>query len=653
MLLTDSIFILLIFSQKTSSQPFIPFGTTSLLFGKLDTTSVSKHISPQCASETGMFSSSLRSSSQIMEVCRENCLEKLKEHMWALKQLDAFGKIPAGISQWLTTSEGSYATCNEVDGQKYETNYCYLMMVPGKNSTCPPDEISDPLQIKLKLATCIPLSCTSQDVSFIFNALSPFPLTACRTYCVKKTPSEQKLGFWSVILAFFVTSFITLYLLANYIVDRHLFTAHLRFIRCFSIHINLTFIFERTKQIRGVHLKGLSFIKFWSAVWVIVVHSYPHYALGESVKKLLDARLYYWNHLVFDAAYAIETFVLMSSTLLSFNLFKNPNPSILIHNTYFWPKAILRRYFRLMIPVIPWLLVITITTPFIRGPNLASMFNNFEVQAQKCSSNWWMNILMIHNFFKPTEICYPPSWYISSDFQLFLLAPLVLIPLIKSQRKALKIILLLLIISVIFTFITFWYHDLPPVSYSNVNVEPYLNYYHQQAFARIPTFLIGILRNSGKCWIAYGFLFFLCFYGKLMVTVEFGGEEVTPILGAAHDMLHKLMWNLSVAWIIYACQHDLGFYVTTFINNSFWQPFGKISYCIYIVHWWVMYTVLNLSDKPLRFVSVMQMFCEISIPTLALSLPLALVWSVLFEVPLRRIRDLFDERNGCGKQVKH
>lgn len=77
----------------------------------------------------------------VWKSCMSTCLlwsvsiQDLSEVHQFFLEFDASGKIPTGISQWATTSEGSWATCNEVDGEKYGTDYCYLMLVPGKVAT--------------------------------------------------------------------------------------------------------------------------------------------------------------------------------------------------------------------------------------------------------------------------------------------------------------------------------------------------------------------------------------------------------------------------------------------------------------------------------------------------------------------------------------
>lgn len=50
-----------------------------------------------------------------------------------VSELDAFGKLPSsGIFEVPLIFDGSYQECQRISGKKYETNYCYLVLVPGR-----------------------------------------------------------------------------------------------------------------------------------------------------------------------------------------------------------------------------------------------------------------------------------------------------------------------------------------------------------------------------------------------------------------------------------------------------------------------------------------------------------------------------------------
>ena len=51
--------------------------------------------------------------------------------------------------------------------------------------------------------------------------------------------------------------------------------------------------------------------------------------------------------------------------------------------------------------------------------------------SQNCANNWWASLLYINNFYKAEEQCLGQTWYLSVDMQLFLISPLVFMPMYR------------------------------------------------------------------------------------------------------------------------------------------------------------------------------------------------------------------------------
>ncbi|PIC29416.1 hypothetical protein B9Z55_020993 [Caenorhabditis nigoni] len=646
--------------QNAESLSFVPPGFQQIISNSLNIPpQLFTEISPKCAQDTGFLMNSLSKSAKILETCDlESCPEKLTDHLFAIKQFDAFGKLPPGITQWTTVSDGSYKTCMEIDGLKYPTNYCYLMLILGKNTTCPQlstlsHEMTDPENIIIKLGICIPESCSSKDIVHIFNSVSSLPFTACETFCVKKPQAIHTFSFW--IFLFFITTVILVVffgtILDYYLVDTDDKDFRFRILCCFSLYSNFKQII-RTKEVPRI--KSADFLKFWSVVWVIIGHSPVNFLMGDTVKAMVEDRKKLATHLMLDAAYSVETFFVVSGTLLGYGLWKN---TALVRSRMFWLKLLARRYIRLVPPLMVFIGIFVFSAPYFQGPVIASLFDNLEKQGDKCANTWWINFLMIQNFRKPSENCYAPSWYIAADFQCFLIAPLLVIPWMRSQKLGIKYSASLVAGSIFSTFFVFIAYSIPPSNYSLRGMEDYLTYVHQNGFLRIPTFLAGILlgkvlatqngpsdffrNNHGKIWLLCGIAIFQCFYGKLLAVTDFGEEEMGSLSSAIHHIFHRTLWTFIIIWVIYACQYDLTLLVTSFINHLIWQPLGRLTYCIYVIHWWMMiYVVLNQLDRSLHYVSMNQVLLTVSLPTVILCLPVALIWSSMFEVPIARIEKL-------------
>lgn len=89
------------------------------------------------------------------------------------------------------------------------------------------------------------------------------------------------------------------------------------------------------------------------------------------------------------------------------------------------------------------------------GPYNKHMINGYYAD---CEKYWFAALLHIQNFVNPNNICLSHTWYLSPDFQLFLLSPLLVYPLWRFGRKVLAILPLLALTSVTFIFVASYKH---------------------------------------------------------------------------------------------------------------------------------------------------------------------------------------------------
>ncbi|GFO34003.1 nose resistant to fluoxetine protein 6 [Plakobranchus ocellatus] len=64
-----------------------------------------------------------------------------------------------------------------------------------------------------------------------------------------------------------------------------------------------------------------------------------------------------------------------------------------------------------------------------------------------CQDNWFYTALLINNYIGVGNICFPWTWYISADFQFYLLCPLFMIPLVRGWKKTGTLTALTLIVA--------------------------------------------------------------------------------------------------------------------------------------------------------------------------------------------------------------
>ncbi|GMR62102.1 hypothetical protein PMAYCL1PPCAC_32297, partial [Pristionchus mayeri] len=64
---------------------------------------------------------------------------------------------------------------------------------------------------------------------------------------------------------------------------------------------------------------------------------------------------------------------------------------------------------------------------------------------------------------------------------------------------------------------------------------------------------------------------------------------------------------------------------------------GRLSYCAYLVHFFVLLVLLDESDGPTPFVSLRHMYFTVVIPVVVLSTAFAFVWTCLVEIPFGKL----------------
>ncbi|KAJ1363087.1 hypothetical protein KIN20_022854 [Parelaphostrongylus tenuis] len=149
---------------------------------------LANNVSSQCLLDVTTLSKSLAEFVSTAKSCikQGGCVasqkEILQKNMYAAKQLDAFGKLPAGIMELTTVSTGSYVECNEVHAP-YETHYCFVMM---HSNNCSAHAMVEKLTVKL--AVCMPRSCNEQQLDRCNQQFHGTPVA--KSFCLNSMQSH-------------------------------------------------------------------------------------------------------------------------------------------------------------------------------------------------------------------------------------------------------------------------------------------------------------------------------------------------------------------------------------------------------------------------------------------------------------------------------
>ncbi|KAK6027597.1 hypothetical protein OSTOST_06373, partial [Ostertagia ostertagi] len=287
---------------------------------------------------------------------------------------------------------------------------------------------------------------------------------------------------------------------------------------------------------------------------------------------------------------------------------------------------------------------------------------DIDTNVQICQKYWWKNMLYINNLFGHDTECYGISWYLAVDTQLYVVAPIFLITLYLSPIIGVAVLFLCCSLSVAYTYIITIRDDLPSselVAFLFQRHEQlFFDEYYEKPWARCPPYLIGLgvgyllARVRGRkprlhwifvvsMWVISIWISLLCVYGPHDYIK--GDEDWSKAVRGTYNNFARIGWSFAVSWVILANNLGWGGPIAPFMDHPLWQPLGRLSYCAYIVHFYIIQYVFNLDDRPTHYVSIWQSYVYRTIPVIAISYFTAFIWSCLFEVPTAKLEKMLFE----------
>ncbi|KAL1424910.1 hypothetical protein MTO96_019772 [Rhipicephalus appendiculatus] len=261
--------------------------------------------------------------------------------------------------------------------------------------------------------------------------------------------------------------------------------------------------------------------------------------------------------------------------------------------------AVTRRLIRTCIPLFFVILCLYALEPFVDGPNTKAFFQNLH---NEVSSHWWHLVLQIRNFCKITgKDVLPHTWYLSADFQLFVISLLVLLIFKGRKMTILGVFTLLSLLGCVVGTCVVAGLELPPFMIFpgpipelmlRTLVEYYIRpYYHAVCyFGGCMTYLIKEdfrqtmtskrLRQVVWCGSVACGLF--CVFVKFAWYTNLNPVPQGVTLLAA--FLDRILWTLFLAWITLTCCTGRGGVLSKLLSWNAYVPLSKLSFGVYLIH---------------------------------------------------------------------
>lgn len=223
------------------------------------------------------------------------------------------------------------------------------------------------------------------------------------------------------------------------------------------------------------------------------------------------------------------------------------------------------------------------------------------ISVEDCSGHWWSALLHIQNYVNPESICPLHTWYLSVDFQLFVISPLLIYPARRYGWKYLWILPTLAVASSIFVTLTALSNKYEPSALASSGAVGFNENVYVPTHTRLGPWLIGMVlayiifesrareiklhKTLVKLLHTLALALLAVNVALLYPASQMENNPLTLMQSSIRLGFMRLCWSLPVAWIIFACYKlQTGGIVRWFLSLPEWQPIGRLSLSMYVTH---------------------------------------------------------------------
>ncbi|XP_045129654.1 nose resistant to fluoxetine protein 6-like isoform X2 [Portunus trituberculatus] len=464
------------------------------------------------------------------------------------------------------------------------------------------------------MATCIPSTCTKEEYrTSLVDQLNNSGLTLSTLECQTKDLPTLRYNAADIIMIITLVV-LGILVLVGTVADvwiqnsenREAAQGPLRYFIVFSFYTNLSKIFRINVKENEEVISCLHGIRALSMCWVVFAHSFLLSITASANKSLVTqmvAEHPYFYQIILNGYPSVDTFFVMSGLLVSYNVMKEYQRT----SRFNAPLYYIHRFIRLAPPIMLLCGFFAVFPPLFVQGSVSPIMTTKGNMVDNCIKYWWRDSFFLSNVFigqKDGQTCLPVCWYTAVDFQLYIITPLMLLPIVCFRRPRAIVFVSWLLISVIVPMSIIAGYQLPPTNVMDTTLQALgdsMKYVYTKPWCRASPYLAGIglgyfLRVVDKekvqlkwwqavlGWIAALATMSAVVFGlKDYNTLTMKPHEYVPAISILYGGLHRLAWGVAVAWMIYACHMGYGGPINSLLGHPIWQPLSRLTYPIFLI----------------------------------------------------------------------
>ncbi|XP_041769695.1 nose resistant to fluoxetine protein 6-like [Anopheles merus] len=421
----------------------------------------------------------------------------------------------------------------------------------------------------------------------------------------------------------------------------------------FSIQRNWYRLTSRSRDELNQKLRFFQAFRFLTLWLVIVGHvsmllSFTPTTDSEKLERMMHN---VGSMILTNGVQYTQTFLAMSGTLLTIQFCSFVEKRKGKVSFLYVPFAILYRYVRLT-PV--YAFVILLHATWLLKLQTGPLWRwGAETEQTFCRQNWWTNLLYINNYVHADEPCVQQGWYLGVEFQIFIIAMIVLTTIVKIPRAKVPILGLVLIAAYIIPALFIYYQKLEGTFVVTLEAQRYLLWYDKlYLHAYIPThinfgnYIQGVLTGLVYCElqkrsinlaqskafsIVWHLTFAIVFLSMLPSYMFYVNDFPTPsVWMAACFVVSKNLYGIGAWIVILGCIYGVNGVVKRMLNYPFFEPLGRLTYGAYLVHFSVMRLMFFSVRTPVHYSDLLAL--SLVFGATVMSYLMALVLCLLIEL---------------------